>query len=72
MTTAENGGGLSPIADYEGTECCTCLPLPDGVNEACPTHGCETQCQNCGSRNTWYDSANGWCCGKCHATDADE
>jgi hypothetical protein len=32
---------MTPTAD-SGRVICTCLPLPDGVNEACPEHGSET------------------------------
>jgi ribosomal protein S27AE len=30
------------------------------------------RCGNCGSERIWWDPADGWCCGSCHATDADE
>lgn len=30
------------------------------------------RCQACGSENVWWDPADGWCCGGCGRTDADE
>lgn len=29
-------------------------------------------CHNCGSDNTQWDPAQGWCCASCGASDADE
>jgi hypothetical protein len=32
----------------------------------------EQRCHSCGSADIWWDSADGWCCGGCKRTDADE